>query len=219
VNAFLLSIFVAISSFLGVTPQHATQSNYVASEAAIVASPSAEPSLIATPTTKRIPTKTPTPTPTKPVTSITEEVLRKFLGQSEQASIDRILNDPEMLKTYDDMFYAKFKKFPVPRLDTSTTNALPTKYGPEWCTGEQLKNLYTELEKTEKEFAFNKMDYDCHYNRSVAETKECQEWRRINDQNRKTEDGTMEGIFRKIEINTKIQNTIYDSLVDKYCVL
>ena len=84
------------------------------------------------------------------------------------------------------MFYAKFKKFPIPRLDTKKTNAMPSKNGTVWCSGEQLKNLYTEVEKSEKEYAYNKMDFDCHYRREVAETKECQDWRRDNDQKRQT---------------------------------
>lgn len=218
-KAIILSIYLAISSFFGVKPQPTTQTSSVASEAAILASPSAEVLLMTTPMIKRIPTKTPTPTPTKPITAITEEVLRKFLGQSEKASIDRILNDSGMLKTYDDMFYAKFKKFPIPRLDTSKTEATPTKYGPIWCTGEQLKSLYTEIEKVEKDFLYKKMDYDCHYNRSMTETKECQEWRRVNDQNRKTvEESRDEILMRSIEKIYVVQNTAYDNLVDKYCV-
>jgi len=205
---------MAVSSFFGFRPQQNLPVP-VATESAVIA-PSPESSPTATPTVRRVFTPTPTPTPSKPTTSITEEVLRKFLGQSEKASIDRILNDPSMLNTYEGMFYAKFKKFPIPRLDTKKTNAMPSKNGPVWCTGTQLASVYSDIEKTEKEYLYNQMDYDCHYNRSKAETKECQDWRRDNDKNRTG--GTSNDMFmRSIEKNALLQRDAYDNLIEKYC--
>jgi len=215
VKAFFLSIFLFISSFFAPKLQTLPVVQ-TATESAVVSSPSAELTPTATPTIKKI--ATPSPTPVKPTSSITEEVLRKFLGQSEKASIDRILTDTNMLRTYEDMFYAKFKKFPIPRLDTNKTNAMPSKNGPLWCTGEQLKALYSDIEKTEKDVVFTQMDFDCHYTRSKMETTECQNWRRDNDQNR-TSDSQLSSMDMYLMKIFKTQATTYDSLVEKYCVI
>jgi len=107
VRAFLLSIYISIASFVGgvVHPPKPLQPSQSASISAEV-SPTLEPTVATlSPTVKKV-----IPTPTvqpKPTTSITDEVLRKFLGQSEQASIDRILNDPNMLRTYEDIATSK----------------------------------------------------------------------------------------------------------------
>jgi hypothetical protein len=95
---------------------------------------------------------------------------------------------------------------------------MPSKNGPLWCTGEQLKNIYIDIEKTEKEVAYTQMNFDCHYTRSKMETKECQDWRRDNDQNRKSDPqlDSMDMYLMKI---FKTQASTYDNLIEKYCVI
>ena len=72
------------------------------------------------------------------------------------------------------------------------------------------------VEEAEKEVAFLQMDFECHYGNKV-ETKECQEWRRDNDQDRasrKSVSGELE-YYRETVV---IQKNRFNELTGKYCI-
>lgn len=220
-KAFLLSLLVSISNFLGI-------SSTAPMNSAISPNP--------TPTIYKEITQTPetsvaqiilSPTPMKtipisePSSPITKEVLIKYFGISQKEEIDRIINLPNKITEYEKYFYEKFKTFPIPRVSISNPAQkiyMPSKNGRVVCTGEQLANLYKEIEPLEKDFQFQKMDYDCHYNGAKQETSECREWRLINDQNRV--EPTAGGLRPAAEYAKKfydMQNPTYDRLLEKYC--
>lgn len=218
---FFISIFLAISSLFGskaqLPPPMPIITEFV-EDSSVSAEVSVSPTL--TLTKKIILTPSISPGTLKTKASVTEVVLKKFFNQTEQASIERILNNPSMLQEYEKYFYDKFKKFPIPRLDISAVMTIPSKNGPINCTGEQMKKLYSEIEKVEKEYLYLKMDFDCHYSRTKMETKECQDWRRDNDQARKPDSNSnqIDNLRNYQEKMYSMQNSAYNNLVDNLCV-
>lgn len=223
--AIFLTSGLAVTNFLGYGPKK----NIVINPTPTVI-PTATPTVvneeiieIITPTTKII--ITPKPTIKKPTTSINEEILKKFFGINDLNVINQILNNKEQLTSYENNYYKKYKTLPIPRLnlDLKKLYGMPSKNGTVICTGTQLKSLYDEIGGIEKDYIYKKMDYDCHHNRNMQETKECQDWRRDNDQNRPTEaPKTPDELAKQIEEYTQklyneAKNPIYDQLLEKYC--
>ena len=185
-KAFALSVLLAISSFFGIknksqvvlvepTPTIIQNQTIVPTEVIEI------PTQIITPTTRVIPTAI------TPKSSINGDILKKFFGISEINAVNQVLNDKSQLQKYEQEFYQKFLTSPIPRL-TVLSNAqliaMPSMNGTIICTGTQLKKLYEEITPVENQIYFEKMDYDCHHNPKMQETKECQDWRKINDINR-----------------------------------
>jgi len=232
---FFVAMFVSISSLFSHQPKQIEKYTPVATESTEIVMPTVtlvapDSPVVNKPT--NYPTRKPSVTPTKilhPTTSITEDVLRNFFGLTEKASIDRIMNSPDMIREYDKYFLSKFQKFPVPKFSiTSPTQqiAVPREIKgeivPAICTGEQLTKVYSDLKKYEEEVAFLEMDSKCHRRGADAEIKECQDWRRDNDQNRserllqygiKTSDPI--DYYRKQTISS--QRGRFNELTGKYC--
>ncbi len=218
-KTFFTSVYLVILSFLGFNKQNIAP---VQEPTPIITQiPSITPEESITPTIKI--SSTLKPTIAKPQTSITEEVLRKFFGFSDIGSINQILNNKDQWSRYESEYYKKYQKLPIPRLelDLNKLYGMPGKNGTIICTGSQLKSLYDEISIKEKEYEYQKMDYDCHHNRSMQETKECQDWRRINDQNKPTETPRsslgLDQDIKELERKMKEQMQIYDQLIEKYC--
>lgn len=210
---------MAVTSFFGFnnkTSNVTAPDNLVTTE--VINSPTPE---VVTPTVKLFIAQKPTLVP-RPKSSINEAVLKKFFGISDNKTISWILNSTEEIKKYELEFYAKFKKFPMPRVDINNERiliAMPGKDGTAViCTGEQLKNLYTEAEGYEKQTIFSQMDSDCHYNKSKQETMECQEWRKVNDNNRViSPPGSLDEKIAAYSSKINEIQRYYDNLLVKYC--
>ena len=173
-----------------------------------------------------IPTTIPSAKPTlsKPKSPINEEILKKFFGISDKNQSSTILSDKVQLQKYEQEFYQKFLTSPIPRITISSNTqliAMPSMNGMVICTGSQLKKLYEEIGPIENQLSFEKMDYDCHHNPKMQETKECQDWRKINDVNRiqptrGSIDDEIAALQKKINEYANKKN-IYDDLLIKYC--
>lgn len=229
-KAFFLSILLAVSSFFG-TKDKLPQTLPTPQPTRTVI-PTIEVQVTVTPTPRLAITPKPTKV-SKPKTSITEEILKTFFGISEKNYATQILNDPSQLQRYEQEYYQKFKTHPIPKIavtDLKKQIVMPSKNGPIVCTGEQLKNLYSDIDKTEKEIEYQRMNMDCHTDggyperRYNQESKECQEWRRDNDQNRTN---PTVGPRSPADISNQIgeysqkledQKNLYDQLIVKYCL-
>jgi len=222
-KAFALSVLLAISSFFGIknksqvvliepTPTIIQNQTMVPTEAVEI------PTQIVTPTTRVIPTVI------TPKSSINGDILKKFFGVSGINSVNQVLNDKSQLQKYEKEFYQKFLTSPIPRITISSNTqliAMPKMDGMVICTGSQLKKLYEEIGPIENQIYFEKMDYDCHHNPKMQETKECQDWRKINDTNRVQPtkgsiDDEISALQKKISEYANKKN-VYDDLLIKYC--
>lgn len=228
-KAFLLSVLTVIASFLGISK----------SEPPTDSTTSITPGIVETQTSTEVVTITPSSVPTQPLkpkptivkltSSINQEVLKTVFGLQDQQQVDYILNSTEEIKSYQQKYYEKFKNFPVPKITiTNPTQhiAMPTKDGFTVCTGQQLQSVYSEIEATEKEIEYEKMDYECHHDPSKQETEECRVWRKENDQNNINPTETQGDVVSKLqqeinEYSNKIKNrqSLYDQLLQKYCSL
>jgi len=220
VKAFIVSVFLALSGLFGFNKQ----------QQVVLPTPTLEPSPTVLVEVSISPTITPTkvttakPTLSKPKSPINEEILKKFFGIGDKNQSSTILNDKVQLQKYEQEFYQKFLTSPIPRITISSNTqliAVPGMNGMVICTGSQLKKLYEEIGPIESQISFEKMDYDCHHNPKMQETKECQDWRKINDVNRiqptkGSVDDEIAALQKKINEYANKKN-IYDDLLVKYC--
>ena len=219
-KAFIVSVFLALSGLFGFNKQ----------QQVVLPTPTLEPSPTVLVEVSISPTITPTkvttakPTLSKPKSPINEEILKKFFGIGDKNQSSTILNDKVQLQKYEQEFYQKFLTSPIPRITISSNTqliAVPGMNGMVICTGSQLKKLYEEIGPIESQISFEKMDYDCHHNPKMQETKECQDWRKINDVNRiqptkGSVDDEIAALQKKINEYANKKN-IYDDLLVKYC--
>jgi len=229
VKVLLLSILTAILTFFGI--------NKVSVESVQIIPPTPTVELIEVnePVDDATGIVTPSPTvvikPSQKITTLTssinEGVLMTVFGLQNKQQINHILSTPSEIDGYEKKYYEKFKDYPVPRVTITNSSqliAMPNQNGFTICTGQQLQLVYSEIEKTEKEIEYEKMDYECHHDSSKQETEECRTWRRDNDQNKTNQEGsegTIEDLQRQIqEYTKKVQErqSVYDQLLEKYCL-
>lgn len=167
------------------------------------------------------------PTLSRPKSSISEEILKTFFGMSDKNQISKVLSDTDQLRAYEQNYYQKYQKLPIPRLviDLKKLYGMPSNNGTVICTGSQLKALYDEIEITEKQVAYENMDRDCHSGdgksypdrKYDAESKECQDWRRDHDQDRVQPTGSLEQQISELTKKMSERKNLYDKLLEKYC--
>ncbi|MFA5026144.1 MAG: hypothetical protein WC503_06590 [Candidatus Shapirobacteria bacterium] len=222
-KAFALSVLLAISSFFGI--KNKSQVVLVEPTPTIIQNQTIVPTEVVEISTQIItPTIPIIPTTVAPKSSINGDILKKFFGISDVNAMNQVLNDKSQLQKYEQEFYQKFLTYPIPRITISSNTQLigmPSKDGVKICSGSQLKNLYDEITPIEKQAYFEKMDYDCHHNSKMQETKECQDWRKINDVNRVQPtkgsiDDEIATLQKKINEYSNKKN-VYDDLLVKYC--
>lgn len=221
-KAFFASVILTVSSFFGLhdkKPVDLPQPTPVVIIDNQILTPTEIVEVTATPTIKNQTTLKPTINKTKPTSSINSEILKTFFGIADQNLVNQILNNKDQLNKYEQEYYQKYKNLPIPKLalDLNKIYGMPSKNGLMLCTGSQLKSLYDEIKKTEDEIAYEKMDSECHYNRSKQETKECQDWRRDHDQDRKTPTGSLDDQIKSVGEKMKSRSELYDNLLQKYC--
>ncbi|MFA6518087.1 MAG: hypothetical protein WCV93_00340 [Candidatus Shapirobacteria bacterium] len=222
-KAFALSVLLAISSFFGI--KNKSQVVLVEPIPTVIQNQTIVPTeVVEIPTQIVTPTIRVIPTTIAPKSSINEDILKKFFGVSDIDSVNQVLNNKSQLQKYEQEFYQKFLTSPIPRVTISSNTqliAMPGMNGMVICTGSQLKKLYEEIGPIESQIYFEKMDYDCHHNPKVQETKECQDWRKINDANRVQPtkgsiDDEISALQKKINEYANKKN-VYDDLLVKYC--
>lgn len=218
---FFLSIFIAISSFFGFNKE---EPNIDSIEITPVITESIIKEEIIDISTEISPSPTiakikPTSTPKTP-DLITEEVLKVFFNISNVSEINKILENKDKISEYEKYYYEKFKNFPIPRLSIISNKlyALPSKNESVVCKSDQLKEIYNELSKFEEEIFYQEMDFKCHYGHtSEQESKECQDWRRDNDQNRQNSDNSLDEQIQEAKEERHKKDNIWNLLVEKYC--
>lgn len=217
-----ISVFLTITTFFGINKENIISEAVptIISEPTII-NETIKPTLIATPSIiiKKI---TPIPTISTPKNILNEEVLRNFFGFTETNHINLVLSEPDQVRKYEVEYRNMMNKFPIKRLVIKSPNQkflLPRRDDQSiLCNGTQLNEVYKDLTLLEADYEYKRMDYECHHGRgNLKETKECQEWRRINDGNKNgTEHNTPESIDTFIRNYSQIKNKFSD-LLDKYC--
>jgi len=228
-KAFLLSMLIAISTFFGVKKAEIDSPQTMSPPSTVTVIEREQPldNIADTATPSSTVAIKPSPRIIKPNSSINEKVLKTFFGLQDKQQISYILNTPSEIDSYEKKYYEKFKNYPIPRITIASSTqqiAMPSQNGCVICTGKQLQSLYSEIAKIEEEIEYEKMDYECHYDRAKQKTEECRIWRRDNDQNRPDQAGsldeTVSELQKKINEYTKKiqkQQSTYDRSLEKYC--
>lgn len=236
IKNIFISIVTIISSLLGLhneVPKEVFVDNQIevsSQSAEIVVTDTIVPTKVVSPTKIAI---TPLPTKIRIDTAITEEILKNIFGISDKSTVDNIFNSPDILNRYDRELFNKFRSFPIPRLIITSPSqqiVIPRDVNGKMvfaiCTGDQLGKVYWEIEKTEKDVEYLKMDMKCHLG-GETETKECQDWRRDNDQSRNEKleslglgesSSNVEYMIKEQAFVTRKQIDRFNELTGEYCL-